>query len=157
MRVILGCAAVTVLSIPLIARAQGSAPPAAAKPMPAPAAAALKSPAATSYLRTEVDRQLKAMADSLKLTSQQRTSLRPILVDHANQLRQLHDKYAPVTPANREAMMKEVQTLRDATDSKMAGVLSADQMAQFKKMRDEQLAKMRAKAATMAPKPQEKK
>jgi Rod binding domain-containing protein len=74
-------------------------------------------------------------------------------------VKQLRDKYAPMarTAANKEAMTKEMQSLRDATDAKLAGVLSADQMTQYKKMRDEQMAKMKSKMATGEAKPEEKK
>jgi len=121
----------------------------------APAAAiadsALKMPAMSDSgrraFRAEVERQLKQMADSLKLSPQQRANARPMLLEHAYQVKQLRDKYAAMerTPANREAMTKEMQALRDANDAKLAGVLSEDQMTRYKAMRDQQLAKVRAK------------
>jgi hypothetical protein len=166
-RAILVCVALSAVSLALPAWAQGTAPPATppmqttAAPQPAPVATAPKSVAmpdsARAAFRAEVQRQLKQMADSLKLSPEQRNNARPILLEHAYQVKQLRDKYAAMekTPANREAMTKEMQTLREATDAKLAGVLSGDQMAQYKKMRDEQLAKVRTKVGGGEPPPAE--
>jgi hypothetical protein len=196
-RVILACAAVTILSPPFVAWAQGT-PPAAAPPadstanaqpataataqpapadttkpaatpaaQPAPAdsakraaAASAPKPAAmpdstTAALKAEVQRLLKEMADSLQVTQEQRNALRPVLLDHAYKVNLLREKYAAMerTPANRDAMIREMQTLRDANDAKMAAVLSGDQMARFKKMRDEQLARIRPKMSSGTAKP----
>lgn len=165
------CAVLMLASLPLLVRAQATKPPAAPpSSMPAtssmPAAVAEPMRKATAMtdsarlaFRADVDRQLKQMADTLKLSPQQRANARPILLDHAYQVKQLRDKYAPMerTPANREAMTKEMQTLRDATDAKLAGVLSADQLTQYKTMRDAALVKMRAKMASTEAKPEEKK
>jgi len=177
-RAILACATLALMSFPILVWAQGSTPPpttpatppatppakpAVTAPAPAPGDTAHKMRAMTdaqrTAFRTEVDHQLKQMADSLKLTPQQRANARPILLDHAYQVKQLRDKYVGMerTPANREAMTKEMQTLREATDTKLAGVLSADQMTQYKKMRDEQLARVRSRVAGGETKPPEKK
>ena len=165
-RAMLACAMLALASFPLVVWAQGSTPTAAptAQPAaPAPADTVRKVPAmsdsARAAFRAEVQRQLKQMADSLKITPAQRTTLRPILLDHAYQVKQLRDKYVAMerTPANREAMAKEMQTLRDATDAKLAAVLSGEQMAGYKKMRDEQLAKVRAKMGGGEAKPEGKK
>ena len=91
--------------------------------------------------------QLKQMADALKLSQEQRDKARPILLDAAYQIRQLRLKYGAMdrTPVNREAMTKDIRALREATDAKLASVLTSDQMAQYKKSRDEKLAKVRTK------------
>jgi hypothetical protein len=154
------------LSFPLIARAQGSTPPATPPSMPSTSAmteqmhkATGMSDSAKAAWKSDVQHQLKQMGEQLKLTPQQQASVKPILTEHATQVKQLRDKYAPMarTAANKEAMTKEMQSLRDATDAKLAGVLSADQMTQYKKMRDEQMAKMKSKMATGEAKPEEKK
>jgi Spy/CpxP family protein refolding chaperone len=128
-----------------------SAPPAPAAPKPAAPAATEGTPVLSdsvrALVRNEVQTQLKQTADELKLTQEQRDKARPILLDAAYQIRQLRLKYGVMdrTPANREAMTKEVRALREATDAKLAGVLTPDQMAQYKKTRDEKLAKVRTK------------
>lgn len=169
-RAILTCATLSMVSLPLLAWAQGSTPPttppAAPPAMPSTPAVAKQAQQAVTMsdsarlaFRADVDRQLKQMADTLKLSPQQRANARPILLDHAYQVKQLRDKYVKMerTPANREAMTKEMQTLREATDGKLAGVLSADQMTQYKVMRDAALAKVRTKMAGAETKPEEKK
>jgi hypothetical protein len=97
------------------------------------------SDAERASIRAEITRQLQQMADSLKLSPDQKEQARPILMDHANQLRQLRNKYVamPKTPANRQAMVKEAAAIRSSTDARLAKVLSADQMTTFRRMRDE--------------------
>jgi hypothetical protein len=157
--ILVGCAA-AIVGFPTLIRAQG----AATQPPPAPAAAqgaatALKpvAPPMSDSLRTaaraEVTRQLKMMADSLKLTKEQRDKARPILLDAAYQMREMRMKYSAMerTPANRDAMMGEMKTMREATDAKLAAVLSPDQMTQYKQMRDAALAKARTRMGMAAP------
>ena len=111
----------------------------------AAAAGAHKAPtlsdSARAALKSQIERELKAMADTLKLTPEQRAKARPILLDHAYQVKQLREKYArqEKTPAVTDTMKKEMQTLRDATDGKLAQVLTGEQMTQYKKWRDEGL------------------
>jgi collagenase-like PrtC family protease len=116
------------------------------------------SDSARRALRVEVEGQLQQMADSLKLSPQQRDSARVILLNQAFQLQQLRDKYTAMdrSPANRQAMMKEMQTLRDVSDARLAGVLSGEQMTNYKRMRAEQVAKMRSRMGGQTP-PAEKK
>ena len=115
----------------------------------APMPAAL-SDTARAALRAQVERELGAMADSLKLTSAQRSKARPIMLDHAYQLRGLRTKYstAPRTPETREAMAKDMQTIREATDAKLAEIMSGEQMAKYKQMREEMLTRARSKMST---------
>jgi ribonuclease HII len=98
-------------------------------------------------IKAQVEKELKAMADSLKLTSAQREKIRPIILDHAYQLRQLRAKYAtqPRTPETGEAMMKDAMAIREATDAKLAGAMSAEQMVRYKQMRDEMMERAKAR------------
>jgi septal ring factor EnvC (AmiA/AmiB activator) len=95
--------------------------------------------------KDEVQQQLKMMADQLKMTPDQRDKAKAILTDQAAQLKQMRTKYAgmPKTAENKEAMKKDMMALREDTDSKMSQVLSADQMTQYKAMREAQKAKMK--------------
>jgi hypothetical protein len=161
------CAALLILALPALVRAQAtpSIPPAAAPAAPpekAPAAPAMSAPKASAAplmsdsakaaVRAEVTKQLKTMADTLKLTQEQRDKARPILLDHAYQMRQLRNKYAGMerTPENRAAMQKDAAALRDATDAKLAAVLTGDQMTAYKKWRDEAMGRARAKMSMPA-------
>jgi len=157
-RALLAFVPALIAGLPLLSGAQGSAPPPTSSAtqrttvtLPAPAAAGARAPApsdsARAALASQIDRQLKEMADSLQLTPEQRAKARPILLDHAYQVKQLREKYATKekTPAVMETMKKEMQVLRDATDGKLAQVLTADQMTQYRKKRDEGLIRARAK------------
>lgn len=156
LRTILVCVTAVMAAPPLFAWAQASGGPdttiilhgpaaKAAAPATAPKAASL-SDSARAALRSQIDRQLKSMADSLKLTPEQRAKARPILLDHAYQVKKLHDRYVvqPKTPASMEAVKKEMQGLRDSTDAKLAHVFTADQMIHYKRMRDEALTNHRS-------------
>jgi len=148
-RVILALAALSIAALPLVALAQGSAQPSAsgqsAPAKSAPAAGMAKPGMSRDAMKDEVQRQLKMMADSLKMTPDQREKAKAILMDHASQVQQMRAKYAGMekNDANKAAMKKDMESLRDATDAKMAQVLSADQMTQYKAMRDAQVAKMK--------------
>lgn len=95
----------------------------------------------------EVSRQLKVLADTLQLSQAQRDQVRPIVLENAYQLRQLRMKYAAMdrTPANFAAMQKEAGSLRESSDAKMSQVLSAEQMAKYKKWREDMMSRARAR------------
>ena len=160
-----------IAGLPLLSWAQGSTPPAQGTTITLPSSAASKdsamktaaaagahkaptlSDSTRAALKSQIERELKAMADTLKLTPEQRAKARPILLDHAYQVKQLREKYArqEKTPAVTDTMKKEMQTLRDATDGKLAQVLTGEQMTQYKKWRDEGLSRMRSKMGMTAP------
>jgi len=173
-KMVLACAAVLLAGLPLLGWAQGAAPKptstpaatpqtitlpssatkdstakaaAAAPAAPAAAKAPTLSDSARAALKAEIEHELKAMADTLKLTAEQRAQARPILLDHAYQVRSLRGKYAAQerTPAVTEAMQKDMQVLRDSTDARMARVLTADQMTQYRMKRDEWLGRTRTR------------
>jgi hypothetical protein len=173
--VILALAALSIAALPLVALAQSSQPSASGQAAPeksapaqatptqaAPATAAQATPAksaptastsksgmSSSAKKDEVQRQLKMMADQLKLTPDQRDKCKAILTDNAAQLKQIHAKYTGMekNDANKAAMKKDMTDLRDASDAKMAEVLSADQMTQYKAMREAHMAKMKQNMA----------
>ena len=129
--------------------APAQATPAATPTKSAPTASMGKSGMSHDQMKDEVQRQLKTMSQQLKLTPDQRDKAKAILMDQASQLKQMRTKYAGMekNDANKAAMKKDVEDLRDATDAKMAEVLSADQMTQYKAMREAQKAKMKEKMA----------
>jgi hypothetical protein len=168
----LACVAALITGLPLFAWAQSPTPPPApaalpdtTRKSPAPVAAQDSATAtavppaiplsdsAKAAIRTQITRELAALADTLKLTPEQRAKAKPIMLDHGYQLSQLRDKYAaqPKTPAVAEEMKKEAQSLRDATDTKLALVFTGEQMAVFKQKRDEGLTRIRSKMGVVAP------
>ena len=98
-------------------------------------------------LKAEIERELKTAADSLKLTPEQRAQARPILLDQAYQVRALRDKYAKQerTQATADAMRKDIQAIREATDNRLSAVLTVQQMNQFKAKREEWLGRTRTR------------
>ncbi|HTO92392.1 MAG TPA: hypothetical protein VMJ70_14775 [Candidatus Sulfotelmatobacter sp.] len=105
------------------------------------------SDSARAALKAEVGHQLKQLADTLNVSQEQRDKARPILLDHAYQLRQIRMKYAAVdrTPANRAALQKDVANLRDATDAKLAGVFTPEQMAAYKSWREQSMTRVKSR------------
>jgi len=166
-RAIVACATLSLLSVPLAAQAQGSTQAAKTAAVSAtPSATAMPtqgnktmSDSEKNAYKAEAEKQLNQMATELKLTPDQKAKAKPILLDHAAQVKALRDKYSAMekTPATRESMTKEMHALRDATDGKLTGVLSASQMTSYKTMRDAQITKMRASLSSTETKPTEKK
>ena len=99
-----------------------------------------------------MDRELKQMADSLKLTQDQRDKARPILLDQGYQLKQVRTRYAAMekTPETTQAMTRDIHALRAATDAKLAQVFTGEQMTEYKRMRDAALARLRTKVGAPA-------
>jgi hypothetical protein len=169
-RAVLACVPVLIAGFPLLSWAQGATPP--PKPATAPATITLPTPAAVkdsavkvaapaasaarlpalsdsarTAIKSQIELELKALGDTLKLTPDQKAKARPILLDHAYQVKQLREKYAKQekTPAVVESMQKEMQGMRESTDGKLAMVLTGEQMVHYKKWRDEGLTRMRSK------------
>ena len=136
------------------AAAGAAAVPNAAPVAPAAAKSIPLSAAERAALRAEIDRALKSMADSLKLTPTQRAQARPILLDHAYQVKQLRERYSTQerTQPVVESMQRDLQVMRDTTDAKMARVLHSDQMTGYMMNRDQWLARLRARMGVTAPK-----
>ena len=136
--------------VPAAAAATGDAAAKAAAAAASAEVAKLAAPLSDSTraaLLAEVERELKLVADSLKLTPEQRGQARPILLDHAYQVRSLRDKYARQerTQATADAMRKDMLQLREATDTKLGAVFTVQQMNQFKARREEWLGRTRTR------------
>jgi Spy/CpxP family protein refolding chaperone len=84
---------------------------------------------------------LQKLSQRLKLTADQTASVKAIMDAQWAQSRELRDKYKGQawTPENKAAMESARKDLRADTDTKLAQVLTADQMTEFKKMRAEHM------------------
>jgi len=144
-------AAATHAAAPASAPASAHADSAAKAAAAAVSASAAKLPplpdSTRAALRSEIERELKAMADSLKLSQEQRAQARPIFLDQAYQLKQIREKYAAQekSPAVMDAMKKDVQALREATDTRLGAVFTVNQMAHFKAKREAWLGQTKAR------------
>lgn len=83
-----------------------------------------------------VDRQVAAMKDHLKLTDDQATKVKPILLDSMKSMMEIREKFGPPQQGERpsEEMMTAMKKNREETTKKLGEVLSKEQMADYEKM-----------------------
>jgi len=85
---------------------------------------------------TTPEGRLKMLTEKLDLTEDQQAKLKPILEDQAKQMKALHD--ASLAAADKHAKMKE---LHDSSVEKLNAILTPDQQAKWKQMRQEMMQK----------------
>jgi len=83
------------------------------------------------------ENRLKMLTEKLNLTEDQQAKLKPILEDQSKQMKAIHDD-ASLAPADKQAKMKEVH---ESSTEKINGVLTPDQQAKWKQMRQEMMEK----------------
>jgi Spy/CpxP family protein refolding chaperone len=83
------------------------------------------------------ENRLKMLTEKLNLTEDQQAKLKPILEDQSKQIKAIHDD-ASLAPADRQAKMKEVH---ESSTEKINAVLTPDQQAKWKQMRQEMMEK----------------
>ena len=81
---------------------------------------------------TPADR-LKMLTEKLNLTEDQQTKLKPLLEDQSKQMKALHDDTS-LAPADKQAKMKEIH---ESSIEKFNAILTPDQQAKWKQMRQE--------------------
>jgi Spy/CpxP family protein refolding chaperone len=81
--------------------------------------------------------RLKMLTEKLNLSEDQQTKLKPILEDQSKQMKAVHDD-ASLAPADKQAKMKE---LYGSSVEKINAVLTPDQQAKWKQMRQEMMEK----------------
>jgi Spy/CpxP family protein refolding chaperone len=79
------------------------------------------------------ENRLKMLTEKLNLTEDQQAKLKPILEDQSKQMKAIHDDRS-LAPADRQAKMKE---LHESSVEKMNAILTPDQQAKWKQMRQE--------------------
>lgn len=80
------------------------------------------------------EKRLARMQTQLNLTPEQVDRIRPTLEDQAAKRLHLREKYRG---QDRRVMRAERRALREETDTALAAVLTADQMAAWQKLREE--------------------
>jgi protein CpxP len=83
------------------------------------------------------ERRLKMLTEKLNLTEDQQASVKPILEDESKQAKALHDDVS-LAPADKRAKMKE---LHESSTEKIVAVLTPDQQAKWKQMKQEMMEK----------------
>jgi periplasmic protein CpxP/Spy len=81
--------------------------------------------------------RLKMLTEKLNLTEDQQAKLKPILEDQSKQMKALHDDTS-LAPADKQAKMKD---LHESSIEKVNAVLTPDQQAKWKQMRQEMMEK----------------
>jgi Spy/CpxP family protein refolding chaperone len=131
-----------VLGTSIVVVAQTAAPtPAASKSAPAVPKKHTRGGAAEE--QNEMSRHFQKMTQRLKLTDDQVAKVKPIMQAQWAESNELRAKYKgrPATPENKAALEKAREDLHASSEAKLAQVLSADQMTEFKKMRAEHMKK----------------
>jgi len=82
------------------------------------------------------ENHLKMLTEKLNLTEDQQAKLKPILEDQSKQMKAIHDD--ALAPADKQAKMKEVH---ESSAEKINAVLTPDQQAEWKQMRQEMMEK----------------
>ena len=83
------------------------------------------------------ENRLKMLTEKLNLTEDQQAKLKPILEDQSKQMKALHDDTS-LAPADKQAKMKE---LHESSTEKINAVLTPDQQAKWKQMKQEMMQK----------------
>src|SRR6266851_4637471 len=81
--------------------------------------------------------RLKMLTETLNLTDDQQAKLKPILEDESKQMKAVHDDTS-LAPVDRRAKMKE---LHASSTDKINAVLTPDQQAKWKQMKQELMEK----------------
>ncbi len=90
------------------------------------------------------DAGMDQLAKRLGLTDAQQTQVKAIMAESSAKRRAAIDKpFRDMSEEEREALGDEMTAISDETDGKLAGVLSAEQMAELGEMREERLEALR--------------
>ena len=81
--------------------------------------------------------RLKMLTEKLNLTEDQQAKVKPILEDESKQMKALHDDTS-LAPTDQRAKMKE---LHESSTEKINAVLTPDQQAKWKQMKQEMMEK----------------
>jgi hypothetical protein len=81
--------------------------------------------------------RLKMLTEKLNLTEDQQAKLKPILEDEGKQMKALHDDTSLAAADKRSKMME----VHDSSTEKINAVLTADQQAKWKQMKQEMMEK----------------
>ena len=94
-------------------------------------------------------KRLAEVQARLKLTPEQQEKVRPIVIEEMKQLRAARDEMqsSGQRPRDRMKAGRKVRSIQDDTEAKLKPILSKEQMAEYKKIREERKAEIRRRAA----------
>lgn len=83
------------------------------------------------------------LKERLGLTAEQEAQILPIIKDDMGQHHEILEKSRQQASENRDAVKAELEVIESKTDAKLATILSAEQMKEFQKLREERRMRMR--------------
>ena len=92
--------------------------------------------------RMSPDEQLQHMDKALKLTDEQKASIKPILEDRHKKMESLHSD----TSLSREERMSKMRSIMEESNGKIRDVLNDDQKKQFDEMQQHMRGRMQGHA-----------
>jgi len=84
-----------------------------------------------------VDQHLQMLSEKLNLTDDQKTKLKPILQDNMEQMKAVRDD----SSLSEEQKHAKLKSIHESMHGQINAVLTPEQQAKFKQMRQEQMAK----------------
>lgn len=98
--------------------------------------------------REEVQQRLERIKERLALTPQQVEQMRPVLEDEVRRLKAVREKYdgSGQSRRARREIARELRDIRSAADERLQKILTEQQMAEMKKIREERRAQLRGRA-----------
>lgn len=110
----------------------------------APALPVQQQPAKKQERMERAQQRLQEAKERLKLTPEQEEQMKPIVMEEIRQLKAVRDKYAgDPNRRSRMKMAREMRGIQSDTEGKIGKILSKEQMAEWKKMREEWRAQAR--------------
>jgi Spy/CpxP family protein refolding chaperone len=92
----------------------------------------------------QVKERLAKISKELNLTPQQNEQLKPIIQQEVADLRAVHDKYKGDKSSDAKmSRRKEMRAVQEKYEPQINGVLTPDQQAQWKKMKQEKMEQMK--------------
>jgi len=92
----------------------------------------------------QVKERLAKISKELNLTPQQNEQLKPIFQQEVADLRAVHDKYKGDKSSDAKmSRRKEMRAVQEKYEPQINGVLTPDQQAQWKKMKQEKMEQMK--------------
>jgi len=91
------------------------------------------------------ERVMAKLTERLNLTEEQKAQMQPVIQDDMDKHREVMVKAREQEIKDREAVKAQFEAIDKETDAKLATILSAEQLKEFQKMREERRARMHHK------------
>ena len=95
----------------------------------------------------DAEQRLKQLSERLHLTDEQKQKLTPILQSEVGELRAIHNKYATdKSSRSKKQMGKDMKTVTQKYEPQISAILTPEQQAEWKKIKEEGKEKAKHKA-----------